>query len=206
MPSFTVSPPSLGFESRTRSAYVYAHTEDILYAINELTSTLTAHRLPALPAPPTLLSTTSTLQLQQGEALGNRLAAELLLAPALRAGWRRGRSCSHDGGDGRESFLYATNRNDPSPEGDTLAIFLLKGPTAPALIREVHTSLRHLRGAATGGEDGRYIIVGGAFGDGVKMYKRTEGGRSVMEIAAIPDIEGPTGFLWLRQEKCATAS
>ena len=175
-----------------------------MYTVTELTSNLTAHSLPPLPAPPKLLSITSTLQLQPGEVLGDRAAAELLLAPALR-GNRRG-SSSSEGGDRPKPFLYATNRNDPSPEGDPLAIISLEDPTTPALIREVHTGLRHLRGAAIGGEDGRYIIMGGTFGGGVKMYERIEGGRALMEIAALPDIEGPTGFLWLRQENCTTAS
>jgi hypothetical protein len=182
----------------------HAHTEDILYTVTELTSNLTAHSLPPLPALPKLLSITSTLQLQPGEALGNRLAAELLLAPALRGDRRRG--SSGEGGDCPKPFLYATNRNDPSHEGDPLAIFSLEEPAAPALIREVHTGLRHLRGAAIGGEDGRYIIMGGMLGGGVKIYERTEGGRALMEIAALPDIEGPTGFLWLRKEKCTAAT
>jgi hypothetical protein len=174
-----------------------------LYTVTELTNNLTAHSLPPLPASPKLLSITSTLRLQPGEVLGDRAAAELLLAPALR---RDGRSSSGDGGDCQKPFLYATNRNDPSPEGDPLAIFSLEDPTTPALIREVHTGLRHLRGAAIGGEDGRYIIMGGMLGGGVKMFERIEGGRALMEIAALPDIEKSTGFLWLRQENCTTAS
>ena len=175
-----------------------------MYTLTELTSNLTAHNLPPLPALPKLLSITSTLQLQPGEVLGDRAAAELLLAPALRGDGRRSRSSSS--GDCPKPLLYATNRNDPSPEGDPLAIFSLEDPTTPALIREVHTGLRHLRGAAIGGEDGRYIIMGGMLGGGVKMYERIEGGRALMEIATLPDIERPTGFLWLRRENCTTAS
>jgi Lactonase, 7-bladed beta-propeller len=198
---------SATWRPRTRDAYVY-DTENILYTVNELTNTLTTHSLPPLPASATLLNTTSTLQLQPGEALGDRAPAELLLAPALNANMRRGRrkgSVSRRDG-GNTSFLYATNRNDPSPEGDTLAIFSLEDPAAPALIQEVHTGLQHLRGAAIGGDDGRYIIMGGMLGGGVKMFERVDGGRSVMEIAALPDIQGPTGFQWLRQENCTATS
>lgn len=180
---------------------MHAYTEDILYTLSELTSTLTAHHLPPLPASPKLLSTTSTLQLKPGEALGDRLAAELLLAPALPEDTRNGKSSSNSSsGDGRgrsAPFLYATNRNDPSAAGDTLAIFSLEDPAVPVLIKEVHTGLRHLRGAAIGGEDGRWVVLGGAFGGGVKVYERIDGGRSVREVAALPDIEGPTAFLWL---------
>jgi len=90
-----------------------------------------------------------------------------------------------------------TNRNDPSAEGDTVAIFSLDNRTAPALVAEVHTGLRHLRGAAIGGDDGRWMVLGGMLGGGVKVYERVDGGRSIKEIAALPDIEGLAGFLWL---------
>jgi hypothetical protein len=48
--------------------------------------------------------------------------------------------------------------------------------------------------------------MGGMLGGGVKMFERIEGGRALTEIAALPDIEKSTGFLWLRQENCTTAS
>ena len=48
--------------------------------------------------------------------------------------------------------------------------------------------------------------MGGMLGGGVKMFERIDGGRSVMEIAALPDIEGSTGFQWLRQENCTATS
>ena len=80
-----------------------------------------------------------------------------------------------------------------------MAIFSLDDPASPALVVEVPTGLRHLRGAAFGGEDGRWIVLGGALGGGVKVYERVDGGRSIKEIAALPDIEGPTAFLWLQQ-------
>jgi len=130
---------------------------------------------------------------------GDRVAAELLLAPALAMDVRN--SSSYGPGDGaarRTPFLYATNRNDPSPEGDTVAIFSLDNRTAPVRVAEVHTGLRHLRGVATGGGDGRWMMLGGMLGGGVKVYERVDGGRLIKEIAALPDIEGPTGFLWIR--------
>lgn len=161
-------------------------TEDVLYTLNELTSTLTAHRLPPLPAAPTLLSTTPTIRRPSAEPLGDRLSAELLLAPAI-------------GGD--PSFLYASNRNDPGPAGDTLAIFSLENPEAPELVAEVHTGLRHLRGAAIVGEDNRWVVLGGTQGGGVKVYERVDRGRSLREIASLPGVEQPTAFLWLREAR-----
>ena len=181
------TPPQL-----RRCVCTHAHAEDILYTASELTNNLFAHHLPPLPASPEFLSATSTLQLQPGEGLGDRAVAELLLAPALKEDASDG-----DSGAERAPFLYVTNRNDPSAEGDTVAIFSLDNRTAPALVAEVHTGLRHLRGAATGGDDGRWMVLGGMLGGGVKVYERVDGGRSLKEIAALPDIEGPAGFLWL---------
>ena len=163
-----------------------------MYTLNELTSTLTAHRLPPLPASPTLLSTTRTHRRPADEPLGDRVAAELLLAPAPKTGHERER-----GGPSSSYLLYASNRNEPSPAGDTVAIFSLDEPEAPELVAEVHTGLRHLRGAAIGGEGDRWIVVGGTHGGGVKVYERVDGGRFLREVAALPEVEAPTAFLWL---------
>jgi 6-phosphogluconolactonase (cycloisomerase 2 family) len=159
-----------------------------LYTITELTSTLIAHSLPPLPGVATLLSSTSSLQLPPGEPLGNQLAAELLLASALTADGQIDNSSA--------PFLYATNRNDPSAEGDTLAIFSLQDPNTPSLVAEVHTGLQQLRGAAIVGENEQYIVLGGQTAGGVKVFERVDGGRSVKELAALPDIQAPTGFVW----------
>ena len=169
-----------------------------MYTVSELTNNLFAHHLPPLPALPTLLSTTSTLQLQPGEALGDRRVAELLLAPPLKEDACNG---SKNGSGYGGTHLYATNRNDPSAAGDPVAIFSLEDPAKPALIAEVHTGLQHLRGAMIGGEDGRWIILGGMLGGGVKVYERVDGGRSLKEIAVLPDIEKPTTFVWLTPRK-----
>jgi len=196
-PSFMVCPSLRRFD-HVLGAYASTPIDDILYTVSELTSNLFAHHLPPLPAPSTLLSMTPTLQLQPGEALGNRTIAELLLAPPLKEdacdGSKNG--CSY-GGTHSAPFLYATNRNDPSAAGDTVAIFSLENPAKPVLIEEVHTGLRHLRGATIGGEDGRWMVLGGMLGGGVKVYERVDGGRSLKEIAALPGIEKPATFLWL---------
>jgi hypothetical protein len=81
-----------------------------------------------------------------------------------------------------------------------VAIFSLDKPEAPELVAEVHTGLRHLRGAAVGGkwdDDCRWIVLGGTNGGGVKVYERVDGGRSLLEVAALPEVKAPTAFLWL---------
>ena len=78
-----------------------------------------------------------------------------------------------------------------------MAIFSLDEPGTPELVAEVHTGLRHLRGAAVGGEDGRWVVLGGTNGGGVKVYERVDGGRSLREVVALPEVKAPTAFLWL---------
>ena len=198
-PRFVLFPLSapLTFLPRLRSRIVCAHnayTEDVLYTVSELTNNLFAHHLPPLPASPKLLSTTSTFQLQPGEGPADRAVAGLLLSPALKED-----ACNDESGARSRPapFLYATNRYDPSAEGDTVAIFSLDDLAMPTLVAEVHTGLQNLRGAAVGGEDSRWMVLGGMQGGGVEVYERVDGGRSLKEIAALPDIEGPAGFLWL---------
>ncbi|TFY63937.1 hypothetical protein EVG20_g6120 [Dentipellis fragilis] len=155
--------------------------DNLLYTLCELTSTLTTHDFPPLPASSLLISRASTL-INPPEPLGDMLASEIFIAPQNAAF--------------PEPLLYTSNRNDPSPLGDTLAVFSLEKPTHPKLVSELRTGLKHLRGAALGGEDGRWIIAGGARGGGVKMFERVEGGRNIKEVAQI-EIGSPTAFLWL---------
>lgn len=93
-------------------------------------------------------------------------------------------------------YIYVTNRNDPSPEGDILSIFEPSDTGSLKLINELRTGLNHLRGIAFD-EDGRYLIAGGTFGGGVKMFERVENGRNLKEVAHLKDVERPTGFYWL---------
>ncbi|KAI0061966.1 putative isomerase YbhE [Artomyces pyxidatus] len=157
--------------------------DGLLYTICELTSTLTSHRLSSLPSSAsTLLSSTSTLTDPPPE-LGDRLAAELLYSSSPSA----------------TPHLYASNRNDPSPLGDTLSIFSLEKPGAPELVTEVRTGVKHLRGVEIGGEGGRWVVLGGAQGGGVKIYEKVDGGRGLKEIVGLPGVDSPTAFLWLLQ-------
>ncbi|THH18333.1 hypothetical protein EW146_g2642 [Bondarzewia mesenterica] len=136
----------------------------ILYTLCELTSKLAAHRLPPLPASPTTLSTTSTIS-NPPNPLGEMLAAELLLSASA------------------EPLLYASNRNDPSLLGDSIAIFSLSDHEAPKLINEVRTGLRHVRGMQMGlNSRNKWLITGGVHGGGVKVYEKVEDGKDLREI------------------------
>lgn len=97
-------------------------------------------------------------------------------------------------------YLYLSNRNDPSPEGDLISIFAItdsEGKDGLELISEIRTGLKHVRGMVFGGEDDKYVVVGGANGGGVKVFERVEGGRGLRFVSACEGVQGPTGFLWL---------
>ncbi|KZP28433.1 putative isomerase YbhE [Athelia psychrophila] len=159
-----------------------AFYEGILYTLVELTSGLTAHRLPALPAAPTLTHTTPTLS--NPLPLPNDMLAAEILVPTPNAAFP-------------SPYLYISNRNDPSPEGDTIAIFTLADKEQPVLVQEVRTGLKHVRGIVFGGPDDKWLVAGGVLGGGVKVFERTEGGKNLKLVAELKDVEAPTGFLWI---------
>jgi len=94
-------------------------------------------------------------------------------------------------------YLYLSNRNDPSPEGDIISIFSIQNPDSLELIAEIRTGLKHLRGMTFGGPDDKYLITGGANGGGVKVFERIDDGKSLRLIATNDSIRAPTSFLWL---------
>lgn len=155
-----------------------------LYTLLELTSELAAHTFLPLPASPTPLTSLPTLFAPLPEP-NNMFAAEILLPEP---------NASFPG-----TFIYTSNRNDPNPGGDTIAIFsLAAGEGQPELVNEVRTGLKHVRGMEFGGDDDKYLIVGGVEDGGVKIFERVDGGKGLEEIAKLgAEVVGcPTGFLW----------
>jgi 6-phosphogluconolactonase (cycloisomerase 2 family) len=92
-------------------------------------------------------------------------------------------------------YVYVSNRDDPSPEGDSIVIFRTSGPLE--IVVEIRTGLKHLRGMAFIGEEDRYLIAGGEEGGGAKVYERIDGGVGLKEVARNESVKAPTGFLWL---------
>lgn len=153
-----------------------------MYTVHELTNELSAYRFPPAPEGPTHLATLSTLLSTPPEARSNMFAAEILL-PAPNAHFPT-------------PYIYVSNRNDPSPGEDTIAVF----STADAeggmqLVAEVRSGLKHLRGMQFGGPEDRWLIAGGVLGGGVKVFERVDGGKGLEEVASL-GLEAPTGFLW----------
>ncbi|KAI0076413.1 putative isomerase YbhE [Panus rudis PR-1116 ss-1] len=160
-----------------------AFYKDNLYTLLELTSELTAHKLPPLPETPTLLDKVPTMkQFPPNAASAGMLAAEILI-PSPNSTFST-------------PYLYASNRNDPSPEGDTISIYSIANPEKIEPVSEVKSGLKHLRGMAFGGPDDKYLVAGGALGGGVKVFERIDGGSGLKELARV-DVAAPTGFLWV---------
>jgi len=156
--------------------------DGMLYTLTELTNTVVAHLFPPLPSQPIFTHATSTLShtCLHPEVMG---AAEILV-PNPNETYP-------------EPYLYVSNRDDPSPEGDTIAIFSLADKEKPRLVGEVRTGLKHIRGIVFGGPDDKWLVAGGVKGGGVKVFERIEGGKNLRVVAENGDIKAPTAFLWV---------
>ncbi|KAI1790335.1 putative isomerase YbhE [Ganoderma leucocontextum] len=161
-----------------------AFYQDVVYTLLELTSEVSAHRVPSQPEEPVLLDTVSTMgNPPPPESASEMLGAEILV-PAPNDSYPT-------------PYVYVSNRNDPSPEGDTIAIFsTVDADGKIGYVKEVRSGLKHLRGMVFGGPDNKYLIAGGVFGGGIKVFERVDGGKGLKEVAAI-ELAAPTGFLWL---------
>ncbi|KDQ20255.1 hypothetical protein BOTBODRAFT_27670 [Botryobasidium botryosum FD-172 SS1] len=161
--------------------------ENKLYTVGELDNTLIVHEFPALPEEPRHITTLPTVRPPR-EADPAMIPAANILAPPTPTF--------------PTPFIYVTNRNDPHPEGDSIAIYSLSSPDEASpggvtLVNEVHTGMKHARGLAIGGPDDKYLIIGGVHGGGIKVFERTKGGASLKEVAKLEGVEKPTGFVWL---------
>ncbi|KAJ6518720.1 Lactonase, 7-bladed beta-propeller-domain-containing protein [Mycena sanguinolenta] len=152
-----------------------------LYTLLELSSEIAKHRFPLLPAEPSLIAKKPTM-FNPPTAPHDMLAAELLI-PVPNSTFSI-------------PYAYVSNRNNPSEEGDTIAIFSIECDTLE-LVVEVPTGLKHLRGMIFGGPDDKWLVAGGANGGGVKVFERIDGGKGLKQIAENSAVEAPTGFLWV---------
>ncbi|KAG5651307.1 hypothetical protein H0H81_009132 [Sphagnurus paluster] len=153
---------------------------DYLYTLLELSSVIVKHQFPPLPGLPKIVKSSPTMSTPMPQP-NDMLAAEVLI-PKPNSTYP-------------VPYLYVSNRNDPSPEGDVISIFAIEQDSLE-LVAEVRSGLNHLRGMLFGGPDDRWLIAGGANGGGVKVFERIDDGRGLRVVAANPDIEAPTGFLW----------
>jgi len=171
----------INMESGGGPRHVAIH-DGYIYTVLELKSSITKHSFPSSPNEAKFIGQTPTM-FNPPPSPNDMLAAEILI-PKPNATYT-------------VPYMYVSNRNDPSPEGDSVAIFSIDEPGAPKLIVEVRTGLNHLRGMEFGGPDDKYLVAGGANGGGVKVFERTEGGKNLKVVAEDTTIKAPTGFLWM---------
>ncbi|KAG6829023.1 hypothetical protein H0H92_005931 [Tricholoma furcatifolium] len=152
-----------------------------LYTLLELSSELAKHKFPLYPEPPTFVKSLPSMS-NPPPRPNDMLAAEVLI-PAPNSTYPT-------------PYLYLSNRNDPSSEGDIISIFAIAGPDQLELVTEVRSGLKHLRGMVFGGPDDKWLVAGGANGGGVKIFERIDGGKNLKVVAENPNVEAPTGFLW----------
>lgn len=177
---------------------------DVIYTALELANEVSSHTFPAPPEKPSFLSALPTLP-PGSIPTADMLLSEILLSPS---------TSSHP-----YPLIYVTNRNEPLPAGDTIAVFAphhasslppheaadtaaaaaaaldSKSPGAEfQYLGSIATGLKHLRAIILGGPDSRYLVAGGAQGGGVKIFERN--GASLREVASV-EVEKPTSFIWL---------
>lgn len=141
-------------------------SEGNLYTVHELSNTLTQQTLPPLGSSTPSQFVATVPVIPPGASNTTLAAAEILLSP---------RNCLYP-----DQFVYVTNRNDGDAGGDTIAVFSLNPLT---LVTHVRTGLRGIRAAALGGPNGEYLAAAGQNSGGVVLYRRTDGGRSLTEVA-----------------------
>jgi len=192
---------SISVEAGSGPRHAVLHN-DVLYTALELTNRVTSHVLPPLPQAPIPLSTLPSVS-PPSRALPTMTIGEIILSPSTPSY--------------PSPLLYVSNRDEPLPAGDTIAVYtpyhvssLPSTPSSSAnvpsrplvdvggqfrYIGSVATGLRHVRAIALGGPDSRFLVAGGVQGGGIKVFERV--GASLREIASTNDVEKPTSFLWV---------
>ncbi|PVG00360.1 putative isomerase YbhE [Serendipita vermifera] len=153
--------------------------DGIIYTVLELTSELSLHKYATLPETPTHIATLSTFSTGK-PADPKMLAAEILLSP-------------------NKKFIYVSNRNDPSSEGDTIAVYSVPSSNETSkLIREIRTGVTHARGMNFS-KDGKYLAVAGSHTSSVRIFEvlQESPDGEVKEVANVQGLEKPTAVIWI---------
>ncbi|KAG8863802.1 hypothetical protein FRB96_007639 [Tulasnella sp. 330] len=163
-------------------------SNDNVYTVHELANTLTQHTLPPLASGlvPELIATLPTIP--AGASNTTLAVAEVLLSK---------QNCLYP-----TQYLYVSNRDDPNPAGDTVAIFSMNPLT---LVAQVRTGLQAIRGIALGGANGEYLVAGGQTSGGVVVYLRSNGGTTLTELARYPNLQNVTTMVLIPSNPTATS-
>lgn len=160
--------------------------DNALYSLHEKANTLSQQTIPTTPlsgdAQPDSIASISIIPSDTPSG-ANLFAGELLLAQSPTP------------------IIYASNRDDPSSQGDAIAVFDINPLTKVA---DVRTGLKHLRGVALVGEDNAYLIAGGMNGGGIKIFERVSADQGFLkEVASLPAgvIDQPSSFVWVTPQE-----
>lgn len=199
--------------------------DNILFIINEKTSTLTAQQIPAAPNG-TTFPLIANVSIIPPEAGSNNVfaAAEILISePSEKF---------------PDPLIYVSNRNlgpDFDPRGDTIAIFEFKNSSSPVVTRRQHarqwnvrnvpapsavpdcdvegsvegsltllsqvfTGLGQIRSMTLGPvaqNADEFLVAGANVGGGVAVFSRVDGGRNLTLVARNEEIANRTSFVFV---------
>ncbi|KAJ6598372.1 Lactonase, 7-bladed beta-propeller-domain-containing protein [Mycena vulgaris] len=167
-----------------------AISNDRLYTLHELASTLSVQAIPSAPNGTAPVISMASIIPANPPAGAVWAAAEILIPPPSARFSKQ--------------YIYVSNRNTgvQAPAGDSIAIFENVAQGTPKerlqLVTQVFTGLDQIRGMEFGGEADEYLIAGGVAGTaGVVIYKRVDGGRGLAEVARNTDVPTRTSFVWM---------
>lgn len=109
--------------------------------------------------------------------------------------------CEGEKDGDKKLYIYASNRNKGTadPRGDTIAIIEHTpgdGKDELKVVDQVYTGMQQIR-SMTFSDDEQYLVAGGGLSGGVKVYKRTEGGKCLVEVASNSEVDTRTNFVWV---------
>ena len=167
--------------------------DNLLYTLHELSNTLTLQEVPSYPNGTSQIISSVSIIPADAPAGAAFKAAEMLI-PELTEEYPT-------------QYIYTSNRNfgTQDPRGDTIAIFQNVNNQL-VLCNQVYTGLQRIRGMMTGEQAGNggeaYIVAGSDAGTtGVKVFKRTDGGANLEEVAANTILPTRETFVWLNQDQ-----
>ncbi|KAJ7600546.1 Lactonase, 7-bladed beta-propeller-domain-containing protein [Mycena floridula] len=156
--------------------------DDYVLTLHELGNAITCHRLDPFPAEPVLVcgpKSTLSAEYQDREVLGGEI-----LIPVPNATYPR-------------KYIYISNRIDPIITSPDHSIHDTIDRVCLTWAAEISTGLRHLRGMEFGGPDDKFLVAGGLYAGGVKVFERIDGGKGLKAVAQNVNLKSPTGFLWM---------
>ncbi|WWD16317.1 hypothetical protein CI109_100743 [Kwoniella shandongensis] len=158
-----------------------------IYVLNEISSQLTVHTIPAEGGSSKLVKRFSMLPEYDQGAYRPTGGAEIVLLPPTRP-------------DGPH-LLILSNRDSPVRETDTLALFSVSSTDGGEVERTKEGWYegigRHLRGVS-GDPSGKYVAVLARNQGGLKVFERVgEDGLQLKEVATMEDVELGVVPLWI---------